>query len=243
MTIKVESLWSDFAPQAKSVGLSLSAQQLTEAKTRSNFVLQNQTAVELGGNAQNSALIFSSLPLSLESGVYRLGSDIDQIKDHCNLGLMINVTGKNFTEELLYIVLQSIRKELLVKGIMVKGDGTTLWIRISQSAVKAQISLAYIGSVLHQRLADEYSEIEKLQILFLTTDQTGFERLRSYAQQWSAEQEAIKARIWESRGFNFKDCHVLGHCGKCSDKKLCANVRKMERIIVTHRKDLQGENS
>lgn len=97
------------------------------------------------------------------------------------------------------------------------------------------IGLKELAAVLSARIQEEFPEIESVQACFLRGQGPIYKQLDQVSEVFYQNSEKLKAKVWEDRGFNFKDCHVLGHCGKCADKKLCANVRRIGRLSEAHR--------
>lgn len=233
--------WDSLLVQARKGDCALTKEEESSYSTRSNFVLKGNTAVDLGEDPKQSFLTFSESPSIFESGVYLFGKDIPDLTGSQPLALQLNVLGCAVNEELLYLIIQNLKRELQVKDVTVKGSANKIWLRVSKKAVEDGLNLFRLGSILLFRLKEGFSELTLIQILFVTKKGDVFEAVRNSSEEWNNKQEALKAAVWEKRGFNFKDCHVLGHCGKCSDKKLCANVRKVERILTLKRKEKENE--
>lgn len=152
-----------------------------------------------------------------------------------SLGLFLYFYGPKLNDELFYLVLQNFRSMLRLPGVMVKGAGKDLWIRIGKKAQAQGIGLKELAAVLSARIQEEFPEIESVQACFLRGQGPIYKQLDQVSEVFYQNSEKLKAKVWEDRGFNFKDCHVLGHCGKCADKKLCANVRRIGRLSEAHR--------
>lgn len=235
------NVWDSLLDQAVKVDFPITEKEESALSTRSNFVLKGNTAVDLGENPEQSFLIFSESPSAFESGVYLVGKDVSELEGSQPLALQLNVLGCDENDELLYLIIQNLKRELQVKDVMVKGSANKIWLRFSKKALENNLTLARLGSVLLFRLKEEFTELSLIQILFVTELGSVFESVKTASEEWNKQQEALKAAVWDKRGFNFKECHVLGHCGKCSDKKLCANVRKVERILSLKRREKENE--
>ncbi|MBS4846491.1 hypothetical protein [Turicimonas muris] len=235
------NVWDSLLAQAKKGGCPITKEQEASFSTRSNFVLKGNTAVDLGENPEQSFLTFSESPSEFDGGVYLVGKDVNELSGSQPLALQLNVVGCEDNDELLYLIIQNLKRELQVKDVMVKGSANKIWLRFSKKAIEGGMDLFQLGSVLLFRLQEEFTELSLIQILFVTETGPVFDTVRVASEEWNKQQEALKAAVWDKRGFNFKECHVLGHCGKCSDKKLCANVRKVERILTLKRKEKGNE--
>ena len=122
-----------------------------------------------------------------------------------------------------YIVASVLVVAMMIGIIIVTGKGK-------------QPEVEETGEILpRETQAEEFPEIESVQACFLRGQGPIYKQLDQVSEVFYQNSEKLKAKVWEDRGFNFKDCHVLGHCGKCADKKLCANVRRIGRLSEAHR--------
>lgn len=55
------------------------------------------------------------------------------------------------------------------------------------------------------------------------------ERLLQAGESYRQHLRELKDLVWKRRSVEFKDCSTLALCGQCSDRKLCANIRKIDR--------------
>lgn len=228
------------------LGKTLPREAISDVKqyeSRSNFVLDSMAVAELGGTKENSALMcLYDTEDAFDDEVRLVGKSLRELeKGAVSFGVLIQFSGAGLNDELFYILQQNIKRLLKVKGVMVKGADTEIWARVSQQAMSDGLTFEKWGSVFLTRLHGEFPEVQFCRLLFIVDSQKEFDELHSITTKRAAELEALKAQVWESRGYNFKDCHVLGHCGQCSDKKLCANIRKMERIVKVTRQKQQEE--
>jgi hypothetical protein len=223
----------DYLAHSETVSAPLEEDWETVWASRSNFVLQSVAAADLGGENRSAWLIRYEAADCGDDEV-RIERSAE-IRDSV-LGVFIEVFGSKVEDELFYQILQNMRRKFQVKGVMVRGTGADIWLRISRQAVESGMTLAKLGEIVIGRLREEFPEIFSVRISFLTEDTPLFQELSALSHAWADEQEQLKARVWEARGYNFKDCHILGHCGKCADKNMCANIRKMERTIEIKRK-------
>lgn len=214
---------------------------IKQFESRSNFILESMAATELGGTKDTSALLcLYDTEDTFDDEIRFIGKSLEELdRKAVSFGILIQFSGAGLNDELFYILQQNIKRLLKVKGVMVKGADTEIWARVSQQALTDGLTFEKWGSVFLTRLHDEFPEVNSCRLLFIVDSQKEFNELLSITTKRAAELEALKAQVWESRGYNFKDCHVLGHCGQCSDKKLCANIRKMERIVKVTRQKQQ----
>ena len=205
-------------------------EELNALSSKSNFVLKSDTVLELDG--EFGSCVF--LDYSTEAGENFAGV-ITEKEDSQALGLYLKVFGKAVNEELFYLVLQNFRSMLRAKGVMVKGAGKELWVRLGKKALEAGIYPNMLAGLLLAKIKQAFAEIESAQVCFIRGDGPLYAELNTLSDDFFRESESLKAKVWEARGYNFTECHVLGHCGKCADRKLCANVRRIDRLSQAHR--------
>lgn len=216
---------------------SLSEDFARSLETKSNFVLLSDAAMDLGGPGHSAVFLKYD---TAEEPDYAAALITDPRAE--DLGLYLRVTGKSLNDELFYLVVQNFRSFLKATGVMVKGSEDELWIRISKkSPILSEHTLLSLAQLLSKRIKDEFPEISSVGVLMTQGESGPYARIKKSAETYSKKSETLKAKVWEQRGFNFNECHVLGHCGKCSDKKLCANVRRIGRLSEAQRESEKGE--
>lgn len=221
----------NFSDNAETASLNFTEDELKKLESKSNFVLKSDTVEDLGGPAGSSVL----LKYTTDSNQHSFAGLLTEDPGSDVLGLFLKFSGPKLNDELFYMVLQNFRSMLRVPGIMIKGAGKELWVRISKRAKAEGIGLKQISGVLAARLKKEFPEIESVQVCFIKGKGKTYNELEKASEEFYQASEKLKAKVWADRGFNFSECHVLGHCGKCADKKLCANVRRIDRLTETHR--------
>lgn len=229
MTAEVRLALTDLEAAVKSGAAVLPFEPITPdpGVGRSNFVLLTGAAAELGGSCGKSFLITAYSCEAADDGIYIAGCNPEGKSE---LGILIHFYGKTITDELFYILNQNVKRLMRLPHLMVKGSDGEIWIRIEKNGEET-LTLAKIGSTFVARVKEEFPEVEGCSLIFFTDCPELFEAGKILSDRWQERNQALKAKVWESRGYNFTDCHVLGHCGQCSDKKLCANIRKMGKEV------------
>lgn len=238
----LENLEKAFLEKAQDVTETLPENFEEAFFTKSNFILESNTFVEFGGEKNPGILVsrYQTEP-NFNDEVLLVGDDLDSIGSAKaqSIGLIVRVAGGTLNDDLFYMISQNLKRFMLVKGIMVKGTDSTIWIRVSRSAQEAGIKLSTIGTVLLQRIRDKFPEVEAARIIIIDRQCPLLDELVSNTKREDEEKFAMKAKVWDARGYNFEDCKTLGHCGQCSDKKLCANIRKMDRLAEASRIEIK----
>lgn len=199
-------------------------------ETRSNFILQSECRLELGGPQHHSALVVRRQTLAHEErGLWLFGKELEQCASGSDFALLVDVDIDKADDELLYMITQNVGRYLLVKGTMVKSADGEIWLRVSDQALKAGLTFASWGAMLNERLQKAFAEIRATRIVFAVGEGAELESLLQAGESYRQHLRELKDLVWKRRGVDFKDCSTLAHCGQCSDRKLCANIRKIDR--------------
>lgn len=206
---------------------------LASLETKSNFVQKSDAQADLGGPAHSC--VFLKYTNDIEPDAIGYTEEDPESQD---LALYVRVSGEKIIDELFYLIIQNHRSYLKGAGIMVKGSGDELWIRVSKKSPLAGTAfLGQLAGILSYRLKKEFPEIQSVCAVFVRGRGKSYQAIRKASTAFFKKNEALKAKVWEERGFNFNECHVLGHCGKCADKKLCASVRRIGRLSEARREN------
>lgn len=243
ISIQLQVVESDLLKKSHPIGCKLERDFEAIYKTRSNFLLQSESGLELGGPDLGSAFAVVRGNSALGNDDLKLyGTEIAEGSGRA-LGLFVKVSGTKLTDELFYMISQNVRKYLQIRGVMVKGADDEIWLRISHDAIREGLSFAKIGSIVAARIHAGFPEAEAVRIIFVSGESDSLEYFGAVAKACVRAHKALKAAVWKARGYDFQDCGLLGHCGECSDKKICANVKKMDRDIQSNRIEIRREES
>lgn len=213
-------------------------------ETKSNFILQGDCQIELGGPQHRSCLCVRLKKLaSDEDGIWLFGDDLSDKCACADLAVLIDIDAHEISDELFYLITQNIGRFLLVKGVMVKASDGLIWLRVSRQAVADGLTLPSLGAVLRERLCKAFSEIDAIRIQFAVGSNSALAAFFEIGKDSREKLRSLKERVWKKRGVDFKDCSTLAHCGQCNDKKICANIRKIDRQIKNNRISIQEEKS
>ena len=139
------------------------SEDLKALESKSNFVLKSDAVEDLGGPEGSAVFLEYSASSNQPSFAGMLCEDASSN----SLGLFLHFYGSKLNDELFYLVLQNFRSMLRLPGVMVKGAGKDLWIRIGKKAQAQGIGLKELAAVLSARIQEEFPEIESVQACFL----------------------------------------------------------------------------
>ncbi len=186
--------------------------------TRSNFILKRPGAMDFGGKGQSSLVLLSGPDSLINEGVWVAMGTIEESGGPLSILVKVNgVAGIDLSAETLYQINQNLRKLMQMKGVMVKGSGKEIWIRTAPETKDYPILFETIGALLAKRLKREFPEINTVLVVFAVGKSRLATLIGNIATQTFAQSEKLKESVWKERGFDFRECHVLGHCGKCSE--------------------------
>lgn len=133
------------------------SEDLKALESKSNFVLKSDAVEDLGGPEGSAVFLEYSASSNQPSFAGMLCEDASSN----SLGLFLYFYGPKLNDELFYLVLQNFRSMLRLPGVMVKGAGKDLWIRIGKKAQAQGIGLKELAAVLSARIQEEFPEIDR----------------------------------------------------------------------------------
>ncbi len=238
-TEELACLARELLPASEPLGAASEPLDPAAWKSLSNFVLSSQTAIELGSPKKGGVLMtYVSEDKTCGDEAYLLGKDLQAIPPNngdLSFAVLIELSGSGLDDELLYMINQNILKYLHVRGSMVKGTDNEIWMRFNRDCIACGMNFAKMAKLFFLRLHENFAEVEGCRLFFINEESALLDKAKRIASKMKNQQEALRRKVWDSRGFNFDECKLLVHCGQCSDKKLCANVRKMERMAFEKR--------
>lgn len=83
---------------------------------------------------------------------------------------------------------------LRLPGVMVKGTGKDLWVRIGKKAQAQGIGLKELAAVLSARIQEEFPEIESVQACFLRGKGPIYQQLDQISEVFYQNSEKLKAK-------------------------------------------------
>ncbi len=104
-----------------------------------------------------------------------IGPDIDSVEEGAALplGILINVAGRNFSEDFESVLERRIHEFLsCANGIFHMGQRAIAWVRVSKEAYQKGFRLKHFGEILIAKVHDEYAKIaDKVQVTIITDEE------------------------------------------------------------------------
>lgn len=201
-------------------------------KTHGALVLEQDTAVELGGerNSSFSAILWTDDASRIHDGQISCygpelrqiaGADGDPIVGAC-FGKIILIQAE-FPEEEIYSCyekLERIRFRQNLSGYMLRSASQRdrEWVRVSREAVRNGLSFQILGSELIHDLR-ENSDVKKAEVIFCT-DETLLRQLKPVCDKCNEIIHALN-KIYDN---------IPMECGSCSLAALCGEVEGLKKI-------------
>ena len=140
-------------------------------------VRKGQFQVEFGGKRSVAFELLRGKPMNeVEDGkIEIIGPGIDSVEEGAamNLGTLVDVAGRNFSEDFESVVERRIHEFISYgNGLFHMGQRAIAWIRISKEAYQKGFRLEHFGKLLIAKIHDEYSKIiDKVQVTLITDEE------------------------------------------------------------------------
>ena len=140
-------------------------------------VRKGQFRVEFGGKRSVAFELLRGRPMNeVEDGkIQIIGPGIDSVEEGAamNLGILVDVAGRNFSEDFETVIERRIHEFIsYANGLFHMGQRAIAWIRISEEAYQKGFRLEHFGKLLIAKIHDEYSKIvDKVQVSLITDEE------------------------------------------------------------------------
>ena len=200
-----------------------------------NILLKEDTAVELGSPETSSCafIVLINFPHLLKDGkITLIGPDIpDSDGKTLNYGQILLLGGSNLTDK-KYKSLE--RAQFIgdqIEGFMIRTVPQKLWCRISKNVITKGFSFEILGRALMHIFKAQFPLIEKMETIFITSNQEDIEKLNQIAQKVRSKyskifQKEMKERIERIR----TDCDNPWECDTCPDRVTCDEIEEMVQM-------------
>ncbi len=217
------------APSGMVKRYPYSAKDAWKDMGNSEFIMQRDAALEIGGGGQpsvNYTLVTTSGIIS-EDEVFLCGPDINEIKGDSSFARIVvletNDLGEESDQEKAFQAIRNlefVRYHVFPKGYMVRvsAQSNQEQIRLSKEAVKKGISFSKVGNLYISKYK-ELPEVKKVRVIFIT-EKSIVEKLMPNADKVDAITKTLT--------------HILDglptDCGHCSMKPVCDEVDGMREL-------------
>lgn len=204
------------------------------------IVLKSNTAVELGGAADDScALMFitSNTTLVNDGCVALYGPDIFELKQSSAaknaqaipFAQIIFVAGKDLTTHDVGDIFECQYVKDYIDGYLIRNSTGQLRSRVSYQLADAGFSFSMLASALSQMIKQACPAVTAVEVAFITEASESVRCLAPVRNRWTQTSHDLRKAQWSSKGFDI-DCPSGGHCGSCADKATCDRVRAIARM-------------
>jgi hypothetical protein len=113
-----------------------------------------------------------------------------------------------------------------VAGYMTRCMPGQVFARVSDELHDAGLTLAQLGRALIELAKSADERVTAAEALLVTSSPADVARMRELLPAWGDASHGLRRDAWMGRGLDI-DCPSEGHCGACSDKAVCDQVRRI----------------
>ncbi|QUN06991.1 hypothetical protein KDN34_06025 [Shewanella yunxiaonensis] len=196
----------------------------------SRLVLKSDSAIELGGPTTTSVSMllaeYSSKASNINEIIINGNLNLENIEDATiAFGQVVIINGSLITNRDVIKANEIIRSGIYFDGLMLKSQNEIIWYRISKSLLKLGFSIKTLAQGVIFSLLSEIPTIESVKIYFTSDKDNDIRKLSEELSEVKKITKSIKESVWLEKGINIQDGSIT-HCGSCSDKSTCTNIRK-----------------
>ncbi len=168
--------------------------------------------VEAGGPSKTLAFELLKMRPSEEvtdGKVTFIGKDVDEIPEGSttNLGIFINVYGKNMQKDFESVIERRIHQFInFAEGGWHTGQRNLLWVRLSKNSVKSGLRLKHFGDILVTKIKQEFGAIVSKIEVTIVTDEAELRKHLDEAKETYAERDARIANLVDEKVDTFYTC-------------------------------------
>jgi CO dehydrogenase/acetyl-CoA synthase beta subunit len=207
------------------------AEAIASAK-RSVMVFRSDLQTELGGPVAGSSafvLCTEDNESAADYEVILVGEDIPELPEGTRaFAQVIMVSGSSLDDGEYYEITKYTAPPGLAEGFMVKSTQENIWCRISKTAANSGLRFETLGRRLIEVLKADCPFVEKASVLYVVSTTEDINTLKPVEAAAKAARKEIRSKIWNERGVDLLSCSKWGHCGKCSNKTICDEVRNIQ---------------
>ena len=228
------SRWEKFGKRVRRFGVmpgNPRAEAIASAK-RSVMVFRSDMRTELGGPVEGSSafvLFTEDNDAVCDNEVVLVGEDIPEMTEGARaFAQIIIVSGRGLDDSEYYKITKYSVPPGLTEGFMIKSTQENIWCRVSKAASDDGLCFETLGRRLIEILKADCSFIERASVLYVVSTADDIACLKPVEAAAKAVRKEIRSKIWEERGVDLLACAQWGHCGKCKNKPICDEVRRIQ---------------
>jgi len=207
----------------------------------SGIVLRGDTFAELGSPEAGSCafpLWTNNTALVKDGKITLIGPDILESRGaSLPFGQILIAAGKELSDKQHSALDESQYISDQIEGYMVKSTPGRMWTRISNNAAERGLGFEALGKALIAIYKSRVSEIEAMEIVFVTSGKEDVRQLDEIAEQVKKISKDIIRETWLARGYDILECTLGWDCGSCPDKTVCDDIK----TVITVRKKKSGK--
>jgi CO dehydrogenase/acetyl-CoA synthase beta subunit len=213
-------------------------------KAGANLILRSDTFLELGNPEVGSAsfLLWTDDPSLVKSGrVTVIGPDVPESEGaSLPFGQVIIAGGKKLGGDKHEMLERTQYVSDQIEGYMLKSMSRQTWSRISKDAAAKGFSLETLGKALMAIVKTSVTEVESIEIIFVTTSKEDLQPLEELGEQVREISKNVTKEIWKSKGYDI-ECFSPYNCNNCPDSAVCDEIKEM--VNVRKQKKAGGKES
>jgi CO dehydrogenase/acetyl-CoA synthase beta subunit len=200
----------------------------------SGIVLRGDTFAELGSPEAGSCAfpLWTDNPgLVKDCRITLIGPDILESRGaSLPFGQIIVAAGKEISDKQHSAIDESQYISDQIEGYMVKSTPGCMWTRISNKAAEMGFSFEALGKALIAIYKSRVSQIEAMEIIFVTSSKEDVRQLEEIAAQVRKISKDIVRETWLARGYDILECTLGWDCGSCPDKTVCDDIKEVVKV-------------
>lgn len=198
------------------------------------IILRSETFAEFGNASTASSgftLTTNNVSFVQDNRVRLIGPDICELQQGSILpfGCVLMAAGQSFTASSAEHLAECQYVTDWVEGWMVRSRPGSVWGRVSREAVKHGFDFAFLGAALIWIVRKKLSHVEAVEVLFVTSSDDDVHALDAIGKRARSLTHDLNRENWMEKGIDI-DCPYGGHCGACSEKETCDEVRKVAAL-------------
>jgi len=207
----------------------------------SGIVLRGDTFAELGSPEAGSCafpLWTNNTELVRDGRITLIGPDILESRGaSLPFGQILIAAGGKLSDKQHSALDESQYISDQIEGYMVKSTPGCMWTRISNHAAERGFGFEALGKALMAIYKSHVSQIEAMEIVFVTSGKEDVRRLDEIAEQVKKISKDIIRETWLARGYDILECTLGWDCESCLDKPVCDDIK----TVITVRKKKSGK--
>ena len=196
----------------------------------SGLVLKSDTFLELGSpTAGSCAYTLGTRDTSLiqDGCITLIGPDIQgNSPPVLPFGQVIIAGGDAFGDDDCQQLIQCQYTGNFIEGYMIKSRPGHIWARISNDVARRGFNFKFLGMALMKAITMQIPNVQVIEVLFVTAGKDALRPLNDIGVSAGEIARGLREKRWAEKGVDISECAFDGHCGNCSQKDVCDEIKK-----------------